>query len=116
MEHAYSISLGFVRETGDWSFGYNLLPGIGFSEYRNRYSDRVLGGHSFIASGDNINLSHNGGNTDLFIDKSISIIGFCIGAKASVEYKHFGAFITYRPTWKEPLPCTTISTGLTIRY
>ena len=115
-EHAYSISLGFVHEKGDWSFGFNLLPGIGFSEYRNRYSDTGLMGINFVPSGDNVSMSHNGGKTDLFIDKSISIIGFRIGAKASVEYKHFGAFVSYRPTWKEPLPCTTLSTGITIRY
>ena len=112
-EQAYSISLGFVYEIGDWSFGFNLLPGIGISEYRNRYNDTWYFG---TISGDNISMSHNGGKTDLFIDKSLSFIGFRIGAKASVEYKHFGAFVSFRPTWNEPLPCTTLSTGIAIHY
>ena len=114
-EQAYSISLGFVHEKGDWSFGFNLLPGIGFSEYRNLYYNNN-NTQPFIITGDNIKLSYNGGKTDVFIDKSLSFIGFRIGAKASVEYKHFGAFVSFRPSWKEPLPCTSLSTGITIRY
>ena len=113
-EQAYSISLGYVREIGNWSFGFILLPGLGISEYRNHYDNNT--NQPFIITGDNTSLSYNGGNTDVFIDKSKTIIGFRIGAKASVEYKHYGAFVSFRPTWKDPLPCTTLSTGITIRY
>lgn len=111
-EQAYSISLGYVHEKGNWSFGFNLLPGIGFSEYRNLYNDTYFN----YTSGENVSLSHNGGSTDLFIDKSISFVGFRIGAKASVEYQHYGVFVSFRPTWSDPLPCTTLSVGITIRY
>ena len=111
-EEAYSISIGYVREIGNWSIGFNLLPGLGVSEYRNIYHDNAI----MPVTGDNLRLSHNGGVGDMMIDKSKTLIGFRIGAKVSVEYNHFGAFVSYRPTWNEPLPCTTLSTGITIRY
>ena len=34
-ERLFTMEIGYVREAGNWSFGIQLLPGLGYSEYRN---------------------------------------------------------------------------------
>lgn len=109
-ERMLSLELGYVRESGDWSFGIQLQPGLGYSQYRNLYSTTM------VPVMDGLVL-HGGGKSELHADTAITNVGFRFGAKAAVWYRKFGAFVSVRPGgWSFGPAYTTISTGLTIRY
>ena len=90
-ENAWSLSVGYFREFGDWSMGIQMLPGFGYAVYTNR----TQGGH---------------------VDRSRTGSGFRLGTKVSAWYRHFGAFVSCRPSLTGPRPYTTLSAGLSIRY
>ena len=109
-ERMLSLELGFVRESGDWSFGIQLQPGLGYSQYKNLYSTTM------VPVVDGLVL-HGGGKSELHADTAITNVGFRFGAKAAVWYRKLGAFVSVHPSgWSAGPEYTTISTGLTIRY
>ena len=108
-ERMLSLEIGYVRESGDWSFGIQLLPGLGYSQYKNIYT------HNNTMGSDNLVLHH--GDYEVHADTAIKNIGFRFGAKASVWYRKFGAFVSFRPSgWSFGPEYTTLSAGLSIRY
>lgn len=121
-ERVLSLEVGYVRESGDWSFGIQLLPGLGYSQYKNIYTcpSPIYTGQSNDTSpslfSDNPILIHNG-DYEIHMDSAIKNFGFRFGAKASVWYRKFGAFVSFRPNgWDEGPEYMIWSAGLSIRY
>ena len=114
-ERMLSLEMGYVREMGNWSFGLQLLPGIGHSLYRNNYESRGL----YMGKEEGIDL-HAGGKYPHRRDDAIGQLGLRFGARADVWYRAFGAFVSVRPAhtgYNGGGPdYTTVSAGLTIRY
>lgn len=110
-ERFISLAVGYSREYGDWSFGVQLLPGWGYSLYRNAYRTY----QPLLASEDLV--LHLDGKFAIRQDNAIGSIGFRFGARAAVWYRSFGAFVSVQPghTAKGP-EYTTLSAGLSVRY
>ena len=112
-ERFLSLELGYLREVGDWSFGLQVLPGIGYSQYSNTYNANAP-----YRIKDEITLQLDAKYAQRQ-DNAIGALGFRFGARASVWYRNFGAFVSYRPantSYRGGPEYATISTGLTIRY
>ncbi len=113
-ERMLSLEIGYLREVGDWSFGLQLLPGIGYSQYRNSYN--ALGGYQ---KSEDLDL-HVGGRFTHRRDDAIGQPGLRFGARADVWYRALGAFVSVRPGhtgFNGGGPqYTTVSAGLSIRY
>ena len=112
-ERFLSLELGYVHEAGDWSFGFQLLPGLGYSQYTNNYNASL----PFLIK-DEVVLQLDAKYAQRQ-DHAIGALGFRFGARASVWYRKFGVFVSYRPantSYRGGPEYTTISTGLTIRY
>ena len=110
-ERMLSLEIGYVRETGNWSFGIRFLPGIGYSEYRNNYSNM------FLPVREDLTLQYGHeypGHTDI----ARSLLGFRYAIKADVWYRNFGTFVSVRPVspsnWSNEY--TTVNIGFSIRY
>ena len=112
-ERFLSLELGYVHEAGDWSFGFQVLPGFGYSQYSNNYNTNL----PFLMKDDLVlQLDAKYAQRQ---DNAIGALGFRFGARASVWYRKFGAFVSYRPAntgYRGGPEYSTISAGLTIRY
>ena len=114
-EQFLSLLIGYEREVGDWSFGLQLLPGLGCSIYKNAYESN----YPHLLS-DNIVLQH--GEYPFRRDIALGDGFLRLGAKASVWYRDFGVFVSVRSGKIEKFyftgwpKYTTISAGLSIRY
>ena len=113
-DRALSLDIGYVREAGDWSFGLQLLPGIGYSQYRNLYDSWQA-----LKVSEDVVL-RTGGKYKSCRDISNGPLGLRLGVKASAWYRSFGAFVSVRPAhtgFNGGGPeYTTVSAGLSIRY
>lgn len=115
-ERVLSLDIGYVRETGDWSFGFRLLPGIGYSQYRNIYNPA---GPSHLKVTEDVVL-RTGGKYYHCRDITNGPLGLRFSAVADVWYRNFGGFVSVRPGhtgYNGGGPeYTTVSAGLSIRY